>query len=242
MRYLALVLTVMLSMMAHAGEEDLIKAFFGKSGIKDKKSVYAGEMLDSFVGRPTMGQDLPKDTKIDYRPIERIERHAVYAVSISSGGRSQDWYAYLVNEADVWKLSAVRTLALPGLYFAALNELSDRTVRSREEEAQYQNMLLTIKTDAELKEFFQEHTGDFTLIAKQAVSAPEKATDSAKAIHLGNVKVQQSGIIDVSIGGILDNSVGYLYVPEGSTAPTMTADEYIYVERIGEGWYLYKTT
>ena len=41
---------------------------------------------------------------------------------------------------------------------------------------------------------------------------------------------------------MLDNRVGYIYAPAGCTPPPLSPGEYIYVEAVAPGWYLYKTT
>jgi hypothetical protein len=50
------------------------------------------------------------------------------------------------------------------------------------------------------------------------------------------------GIIEINIGGMLNNSVGFLYVPEGRMPPAMSSGGYIYIEKVMDHWYLYKTT
>jgi hypothetical protein len=47
----------------------------------------------------------------------------IYAVQATEGRRVQDWYAYLMKEDTTWRLAAVRTLALPPLFFILLDSL-----------------------------------------------------------------------------------------------------------------------
>jgi hypothetical protein len=104
-------------------------------------------------------------------------------------------------------------------------------------------MLLTVKLDSELKEYLQKNIKLFDVIVKNAKDSPDKATEIAQSLYINFVKYQpETGIVDVNIGGILDNSVGYLYVPDGATAPRMSYENYIYLEQVNENWYVYKTT
>ena len=244
-RSIVRILTVILffPLTALAGESSLVKQFFGQDGIKNKEEVYAGEMLEHYLDKPTLGETLSKGIEVSPRALERNPQRAIYAVLLSKDGKSQDWYIYLVNDQNKWKISAVRNLALSGLFFMVLQEVQSKDNRSKEEEHQYQNMLLTLKLDSELKEFLHENIDSLNAIALEAKTSQENATESAKHLHLNFVGYESTnGIVDVNIGGILDNSVGYLFVPTGTEVPKMSDDNYIYIEHITGNWYVYKAT
>ena len=238
-----LVVLLFLPLTALADESSLVKQFFGQDGIINKEEVYAGEMLEHYLDKPTLGETLPKGIEVSLRALERNPQREIYAVLLSKDGEFQDWYIYLVYDQNKWKISAVRNLALPGLFFMALQELQSKANRTKEEEYRYQNRLLTLKLDSELKEFLQINIDSLNTIALEAKTSQEDATESARHLHLNFVAYEStSGIVDVNIGGILDNSVGYLFVPTGTEVPKMSDDNYIYIEHIAGNWYLYKTT
>lgn len=238
-----LIILLLMPLVALADEQQLVSQFFGQDGIKNKKEVYAGEMLTHYLDKPTLGEGLPKGIEISQRVLEKTPKREIYAVLLSKGGRSQDWYIYLVNDQNKWKISAVRNLALPSLFFMALQELESKSNRTKDEEYQYQNMLLTIKLDSELKDFLLKNIASLNSIASEAIGSLTKASETAKSLNLNSVQYNsESGIVDVNIGGILDNSVGYIFVPKSSVAPSMTDDNYIYIEHVSGNWYLYKTT
>ncbi|NVK55297.1 MAG: hypothetical protein HWE26_06755 [Alteromonadaceae bacterium] len=241
MRILSILLLFPLA--ALADESPLVEQFFGQQGIKNKREVYAGEMLEHYLDKPTLGESLPKGINISFRVLEKNPKREIYAVLLSKDGRSQDWYIYLVNDQNKWKISAVRNLALPGMFFMALQKFQSKFNRTKEEEYQYQNMLLTLQLDSELKEFLHKNIDSLNAISAEAKTSHEKATESAKKLNLNFVGYElSSGIVDVNIGGILDNSVGYLHVPSGSEVPPMSDDNYIYIEHVTGNWYVYKTT
>lgn len=168
----------------------------------------------------------------------------IWAVLITANHRSTDWYAYLRRDATTWKVEAVRTLALPGLFFSLLDTLSAKK-RTPSEELTYQNMLLTTKSDAELKNYFLKNKPQSDkLVASFRSGNQNRIKSTLEALHLNTVRSfsRHETIIDVSIGGILDNSVGFMYVPTGASPPMMSPSEFIYVEEIVDRWYLYKTT
>ncbi|PIE46589.1 MAG: hypothetical protein CSA42_07715 [Gammaproteobacteria bacterium] len=104
-------------------------------------------------------------------------------------------------------------------------------------------MLLTVKSDAELKAFLLERKNLFERIVELAKNNINESNEIAGSIYLSSVKRDdKSGVVDVIIGGIVDNWVGYLYIPDGASVPEMSAAHYIYLEHIIDNWYIYKTT
>lgn len=228
--------------IANAAEPDVLVNFFGHGGISDKSSVYHGEMLQNFSNKSTLGQALPRNVHATFRRLDGSQRNTVYAVLLSDGHNSQDWYVFMVRENDIWKISAVRNLALPGVFYSALQQLEQKNPRSEVEEWQYRNMLLTIKSDQELKNYLRSNLAKFKNLANlYSEGDKEKSNEGAKHLYVNFVS-DKEGVIDFNVGGIIDNSVGYLYVPEGSKPPLMSPSGFIYVEEIADGWYIYKTT
>ena len=240
-----LIFTVLIMVFCNpifASELDVLRGFFGHNGISDKSALYHGEMLEYAVDEPTMGDRLPKEVSATYRKLYEKNNKAVYAVLLSDGQQSQDWYAYLERENEIWKLSAVRKLALPGMFFMALQQLETKQKRSEEEEWKYQNMLLTIKSDKELKEYLKSKLVEFNdVVALLLKDKNEQYEIKSKRLFINSIE-NNNGVIELSIGGILDNSVGYLYVMPGNNPPEMSPSEFIYIEKITDGWYIYKTT
>lgn len=224
----------------------IVEAFFDPAGIKNKKAIYSGEMIDRYLDKPTLGQMLAPDIKIDeIRQLEQRRDRAIYAVSISNKGTVLDYYLFLEKNKGTWKLDAVRTLWLPGLFSIVLEELEKKKNRTAEEESQYQNMLLTIKSDKDLKLFLSANIKKLQTIADLAKNGNmEKANTLAEKLNLNKVFLSQDypGIIEINIGGMIDNSVGFMYVPNGKKPPAMSSGGYIYIEKVIEHWYLYKTT
>ena len=225
-----------------ATELELLKSFFGHSGVSDKKSVYHGEMLTYYVNKPTLGKSLPKDAKANFREVFKTQNSAAYAVLLSQGEKTQDWYAFLVRANKKWKISAIRTLAIPGLFYLGLKELENKTSRTTEEEWKYQNMLLTIKRDKDLKDYLKSHIDEFNKIVSSFKSGNKEASKKmAKKLLIDSVKTE-NGIYKLLTGGIMDNSVGFMFIPSDVNQPIMEPEELIYLENIVSNWYIYKTT
>jgi hypothetical protein len=61
-----------------------------------------------------------------------------------------------------------------------------------------------------------------------------------RELGLSSARRQHNGI-EILIGGIIDNSVGFLNLQSGEPPP-ISPDEYIWVESLGNGWFLFRTT
>lgn len=235
-------LSLLVSSLAHASVPGVLVRFFGHQGIADQRAVYQGEMLKYYLDKPTFGQNLPRDVRAQFRELVKRKNRAVYAVLLSDGHTTGDWYAFLVRESGGWKLSAVRDLALPPLFYMVLRHLRQTGQRTPSEEWQYRNMLLTTKSDNELKAYLRKNLVAFrnviTLFSKGKKASAELA---AKHLLIGSLDRDGKRYM-LTIGGILDNSVGFMYVAPGGRAPDMSPDNFIYVEEVVGGWYLYKTT
>ncbi|MBE0503599.1 MAG: hypothetical protein IBX46_05650, partial [Desulfuromonadales bacterium] len=45
---------------------------------------------------------------------------------------------------------------------------------------------------------------------------------------------------EVRVSAFLDSVLGLLHLPSGVNPPTMSAQDYIFVEALGESWYLFR--
>lgn len=242
MKTLIVVLIVCITSDAYAAQPDVLVRFFGPDGIQDKRAVYHGEMLEHYIDRTTLGEELPKKVQVSFRKLKESKTNAVYAALVKKDNQTQDWYAFLVRVDKVWKLRAVRTLALPGLFSMVLKGLAEKSSRSEEEEWQYQNMLLTSSGDKALKNYLKSNRAKFDKIVALMKTGENKQAEATSKSMFVEVQGKEEGIFKLLIGGIMDNSVGYLFVPPGESPPKMSPQKYIYVEQIIEGWYIYKAT
>ncbi|MBF0135268.1 MAG: hypothetical protein HQL65_03450 [Magnetococcales bacterium] len=224
--------------------EALLQGFYGPDGIANKAEVYTGEMTRCCLQRTTVGEQSPREARIQSRSLFRNAEHAVYATTMRAGNHVRDWYSFLRYEQGVWKLGAVRCLALYGPFWIVLQELEGKQHRSDDEEWRYQNMRLTALGDVELADYFKSNKERLTDLANHAMARQTAAvTRMARQLFLTSAKLDlDAGWVEITIGGILDNSVGFLFVPDGKQPPAMTPDAYIMVERLAGNWYLFKTT
>lgn len=95
---------------------ELAKKIFGKDSLPDIKKYIAGE----YEGRPN-GQDLQSGTVTKFTLLGQSKKTAVVAMSIlDSLGKGFDTYLHFEKDS-IWKMTALRALALTGIIEQAKN-------------------------------------------------------------------------------------------------------------------------
>lgn len=214
-----------------------VSRFFSPGDFRDKRDYYGGEMATTYATEPTIGEQLPKTAQVSFRRLPNPGGAVVWHVSISVGGHSADWYAYVESDGGRSLLSAIRALAIP-----------------EELVAGDPGMRLAVSADDAIKRFGLAHLADLRTIAAWLSRRREKGTvepssDGVAGTLLRHLSFSQATLepaqgddVFIAIAGITDNAAGYVHVSAGGQVPVMDGREFIYVERFAPGWYVYKTT
>ncbi|MGH7720285.1 MAG: hypothetical protein ACREON_15755 [Gemmatimonadaceae bacterium] len=243
----------------------IVQRFFARDSFPERARYYAGEMLQHYRASPTLGAGLAPSVRVAPRALVRDEGRAVFAVTLSDSAVATDWYLYLTRTPRGWKLSAVRALAMPGLFhdlldsLNALPDLPDSVARLRD------RMRLATESDSALKQHLAVHLPAFDELAAlmsqtptlelighdghveptaERSSVPRRLVELLQALRLSSAYRADGhpGCLFLPIAGIVDNEVGYLYAPPGCAVPEMNPALFIYVERVRGIWFVYKTT
>lgn len=238
--------------------EWIVETFFSQDSFPDAGKYYTGEM-EHYVSTPPMGQFAAPGYTLTKRLLESTRERTVWAVCYDypEPDQDRDWYAFLVYEGESWKLSAVRKLALPGFLDQLFAELKQKASLTPEEAWVLAQTELLYQSDADLKVFWKAHRAALQEIANallqadsQVVVRGEKLAEESQRVlweqlhtlHLNVGRKTSDGLVEINIGGIMDNGVGFIYVPPGKKPPRMSEGNFILVDPIDGGWYLYKTT
>jgi hypothetical protein len=164
-----------------------------------------------------------------------------------------DFYFYLSFDG-AWKLEAVRYLALTGVIEMAYLELKAIKSPTQEQIYQLKNLELTLASDGKLRKWFTENQAALSGIVELLASSEECSTgyyakskctaevqSAMRAAYIGGIEKHKDGDVFLTIGGMTDNEVGFLYSPRNSPPP-IDPGEFIWVERVSEHWFLYRTT
>ena len=105
----------------------LAKMIFARETFTDLDKHVTGE----YKGRPN-GTDLPKNVTTNFELLDETNTTAVVAMTIvDSAGNAFDTYLHFVNE-DVWKVTALRALAVTGIYSEIIARYEKMTQAQRD--------------------------------------------------------------------------------------------------------------
>jgi hypothetical protein len=247
----------------------VVDMFYARPSFPEKHKYLTGEFAENYSAAATMGSRLPRTVTVTSRALLSEAGRAVYATFIRDAQHAQDWYTYLRKEEGVWKIEAVRTLSLPPIQYAMLDSLEGRRARGLLPDSLVpvtETMRLSTRSDSGLKAYVVANEPALRVLARRfaamrgldalSVSGevfPAGATGEVerrslasglRALRLGAALrfSDQPNCVFLKIGGVTDNQVGFIYAPAGCVPPGLSPDEYIYVERVVPGWFVYKTT
>lgn len=255
--------------IAVGSPEWIVDRFFAQKEFPELARYATGEFAKLYKESPTLGSILPPSVTVSTRAIEREAASAIFGVSITDGNVTKEWYAYLRNEAGTFKLEAIRTLTLGGRFFEVLVAAERAAVAGKLPTSGLQELEryhLVIASDAGLKTHFLAQQAPFEALEKDfaALVAIDTVTLDGNVFPAGSATGDQiltlaaqlralrlgavirkfrgcEGCVILKIGGEAQSQVGYLFAPAGARVPKMSPRDFIYVEPIASGWYLFKT-
>ncbi len=69
-------------------------------------------------------KSIQEGVKLEFETLTSTKGEAVVAVEMSVKEETRDWYVFIKKDS-VWKISAFRTLAMPGMFYMALSQYVD---------------------------------------------------------------------------------------------------------------------
>jgi hypothetical protein len=192
-------------------------------------------------GRQLLVGELGRLTDLPFglpRPDRLLPTPAGAVARLPATDRSgTDIYVYLRRAPTGWEAHALRTLALTGIASELSTELRAKSTRTPEDEAELRNVELLLSSDRNLSEWFAAHRE--RLDRARTDPDDERLEEELTALGLAAFR-QDQGMFVASIGGMLDNEVGFLFAE--AAPPPIDPGRYIWLEPLGGGWYLFKTT
>ncbi len=166
----------------------------------------------------------------------------------SRPGEEADAYFYLEKTPAGWAVSSYRAMAMTGMSQMLMAELKKRRNLSPAEQLEELNLELTLSSDSELRSWYDANHTKLAALTVAFLKADDRALDgvdpgiTADLKQLGLTAIEEiNGEVRLVIGGMLDNTVGFLK-PGPSGPPSISPSEYIWVEDVGNGWFLFRTT
>lgn len=96
-----------------------------------------------------------------------------------------------------------------------------------------------------LKNLALNQLEDKDLKTEKSISLIESSKLDYQKLFVSSISTggyELGNCINFLIGGMTDNTVGYIYVNNERDLPEMNSNRVIMIRKIGNGWYIYKTT
>ncbi len=222
--------------------EWLVYRFFAEKSFPDKAKYYTGEMVQD-LKNPSIGEELNGLGTVTIRRIYLEPITAMYAASIKVGNKATDFYAYLLNVNGRWRIQFVRKFQLPMFIYQTADSLSQLSQLPDSSASLLKMLNLMISTDEVIKNHLKENTASFNKLLT-AFEDKDKETMLNLLDELGLNSVfkdrKYPGVTFVQIGGFDSIEVGYFFAGSNASPPKINPNEFIYIEEIVSGWYVYR--
>ncbi|MDZ4185575.1 MAG: hypothetical protein U1D97_11430 [Desulfuromonadales bacterium] len=262
------VLTLLASpaMADSAVELQILQEFFSPAGVVNRSLHLTVAAQEEFSRRAMVGVYLPKDATVSFRLLVESETTAIYEAVVDRADTAEMWSAFFQRGVLGSKLDLIKSLHIPP-YLAAVEyqRLRTQSGRSAVQEMrliQLQRLFMSTET---FKEYFQQNQIIFAAIARLVETGKmEEAEAAAKAAALVGVRLYGTSKSDgemtrlvsaadgkgtekgsdlgseVRVSAFLDSVFGLLHLPPGMSPPPMSPQDYIFIEALGENWYLFR--
>ncbi len=247
-------------------ETQLLKVFFEKRNFKEKNAYITGEVEQFQKDYAHIGASLPEDCEFTYSVTDTGNGYKIWKIKILLDTLENDYYVKIKIEKGKPKIAAIRAMFIPRMFELAADSILKLKTATDEQKYQAENIRMWYSGDEKLTKFLKDKKTEFDNILKviQNESEWEKIrTDDTTGILISNPYFKENGLhtslrtcrlnliyknpeypnlIFFNLGGFLDNEVGYFFKIKGGKIPRPFMDDFIHVEEIENGWYLYKTT
>ena len=222
--------------------EWLVDMFFKQTQFPNKEKYLIGEMMQD-VNYPTIGEELNGRAIVTFKKIELNDRTGVYGVVIKDDGNTANFYCYVRNISENWKIEAVRKFQLPGFIYSSADSLSRIENIPDSVSSLLKILKLIIGTDEQLKFFLSENINDFYKIVG---AFDNKRVDDLNLImnklNLEYIFIDENypQCIFILIGGFDRIEVGYIFSKNKSFVPKISPERFIYIEEALPNWYVFR--
>jgi len=232
----------------------LVEMYFSEAQFTGKANYFTGGMKEE-ANEPTIGEELEGSANISYREIISENMKAVYAVEVSviggsaSGGEAKnllsavDFYCYMLETNEGWKIEAVRRFLLPGFIYSTKDSLSQISNLSSSDTDLLELVNLLTSNDTELKKYLRDNLNDFYKLVLYIEDEDGKNIQSLlNSLNIDAVYQDDKfpGCIFLQVGAFDKTEIGYFYSGENSLIPEISPNRFILIEEILPKWYIYR--
>ena len=222
--------------------EWLVDSFFQQESFPDKSKYYTGEMLND-VENPTIGEELNGKGNVQFHKIKDANDECVFSVQVAVDNEVIDFYCFLMRQKEVWKINAVRRFLLPTFIYMAYDSLSNLSSLSTDDSTFYLSLKLFTMNDSKLKNYLSAHVTELQELVSyfdQEQSDKIKLKLSSLGCNAIFKDKNYPGCVFIQILAFEKMEVGFLYSTESSELPKVSPKDFIYIEEVSRGWFIYR--
>ena len=222
--------------------EWLVDMFFRQSSFVDKSYYYTGEMI-SDVDKPTIGEEIKGRGEALFHQIKATNNECVFTAELNVDDKIMDFYCYLIKQEEGWKINAIRRFLLPDFVYTVFDSLSKLSSLSSADSALYLSLKLFIMNDSQLKSFLITHSKDLDNLVWYFNQQENEEVDRRLTAMGFNAMFRDKsypGCIFIQIAALEKMESGLIYVVQPSKLPVVSIKDFVYIEEVLPGWFIYR--
>ena len=223
--------------------EWLVDMFFSKNNFPDKAEYLAGEMIED-ANQKTVGEELNGEGEVSFHLIKSTNSTCVFAVEVQTENNIMDFYAFLGMDNDRWNIISVRTFLLPAFIYTVRDSLQNLTELSKADSVFLLSLKLFTASDMELRNYLKANLEKFQgLISLFINNDKDKADVALASVGCNAVYTDTNypGCTFIQILKFENMETGFINATDSSILPPVSFKEFVYLEEVVEGWFIYRT-
>jgi len=247
-------------------ESQILQEIFSPEGVVNRPLHLTVAAQEEFSRRPMVGIYLPDDVTVTFRLLVESGRTAIYEAVIDRADTTEMWSVFFQRTPLGSKLDAIKSLKVPP-YLAAVEyqRLRTQSGRSAVQELRLIQLQRLFMPTEMFKGYFKQNQTVFEAIVRLAETGKiEEAAAAAKAAALVGVRLYDASKSDggfslfvsapggkdaekgsglgceLRISAFLDSVFGLFHLPTGVNPPLISARDYIFIDTLGENWYIFR--
>jgi hypothetical protein len=241
--FLLLVPQLLSQQFSVGSPEWLVDMFFVKSSFPDKANYYTGEMTKE-ADEKTIGEELNGEAKVSFHQIRATNSTCVFAVEVETDKKTIDFYSYLVNDNNDWKITAVRRFLLPSFIYTVRDSLLNLDELSESDSVFLLSLQLFTASDKELKNYLSSNLEKFQkLISLFINNEKDKANIALASAGCNAIYTDKKypGCVFIQILTFENMEAGFIQAADEILLPQISFQGYIYIEEVIPGWFVFRT-
>ena len=179
-----------------------------------------------------------------FHQLKSESNEIVFAVEVCKNQHVIDFYCYLVKRDDIWKIYAIRRFLLPSFIYTVRDSLANLSSLSPGDSTFLLSVQLFTASDNELKNFFKANQNNFqNLIYSFSNNNREEADKILSSIGCNAIYTDKKypGCVFIQNLEFENMAVGFIQAAESKLLPEISVQEYIYIEEVSPGWFVFRT-